>query len=351
MLQQQQRRWVRKTELGNGAGAAGRGAEAGQDELLLSVYRLAVRTRKIDERLWTLYRQGLAGFVLTGRGHEIAQVASALALRPGHDYAWLYYRDLAVALTLGVSPFEIFLGALGRADDPHTGGRQLPMHLSDPERRIGSASSEVAAQITHAVGAAYAARVQGADWVSVCWFGDGATSEGMTHEAMNLAGIHRLPVVFICENNGWALGVPIAKQVAGPGISERARAYGMPGSRIDGGDALAVFEATATAVESARAGAGPSLLELVVPRMVPHSSQDDDAYRTDAEKHTALAADPVPPLRQRLFEMKVISTEADERLWHEAGHEAAAAAERAKSYPLPPPERASRHLYAESEAL
>jgi 2-oxoisovalerate dehydrogenase E1 component alpha subunit len=323
----------------------------GEAELLLSVYELAVRTRRLDERLWALYRQGMAGFVLTGRGHEVAQIASAMALRPGYDYAWPYYRDLGVALTLGVSPLEILLGALGRADDPHTGGRQLPMHLSDPERRIGSASSAVAAQVAHAVGAAYAARVQGADWASVCWFGDGATAEGITHEAMNLAALHRLPVVFICENNGWAISVPVSKQVAGPGIWERGHAYGMPGSRVNGRDALAVFEAASKAVEAARSGAGPSLLELVVSRMVPHSSQDDDSYRTDQEKKEALAADPLPVLREKLLAMGAVDAETDQRMWHEAEREMASAAERAKSYPLPAPERARRHLHAEKESL
>jgi 2-oxoisovalerate dehydrogenase E1 component alpha subunit len=321
---------------------------AREEKLLLRrVYELAVRTRRLDERLWTLYRQGQSGFVLTGRGHEVAQIASAFALRPGFDYAWPYYRDISVALTLGVPPLEILLGALGRADDPHTGGRQLPLHLSDPLRRIGSISSEIAAHLSHAVGAAYAARVRGEGWVSVCWFGDGASSEGVTHEAMNLAALHRLPVVFICENNGWAIGVPLSKQVAGGSVANRAAGYGMSGSRLDGADAVAIFRATTEAVESARAGKGPSLLEFVVPRMVPHSSQDDDAYRTAEQKQQALAADPLPPLRRRLMELGGLDEETDARLWDEAGREMAAAAERAKAAPLPPPERALVHLYKE----
>ena len=158
---------------------------------LLRIYGVALMTRAVDERLWIQSRQGRAGFVLTGRGHEVAQVASAAALRQGHDSAWPYYRDLGVGLALGVSPYEVFLGALARADDPHSGGRQLTAHFSSPTLRIGSISSEVAAHVPHAVGAAYAARVRGDDAVAVCWFGDGAASEGATHEAMNLAGVHR----------------------------------------------------------------------------------------------------------------------------------------------------------------
>src|SRR5579875_8177 len=316
---------------------------------LRRVYELAVRARRLDERLWTLYRQGATGFVLTGRGHEIAQIASAFALRPGYDYAWPYYRDICVSLTLGVTPFEMLLGAFGRADDPHSSGRQLPLHLADPLRRIGSVSSVIGAQVAHAVGAAYAARVRGEGWVSVCWFGDGASSEGITHEAMNLAALHRLAVVFICENNGWAIGVPLSEQVAGGSVAARAAAYAMPGRRLDGGDALGIFRATSEAVEAARAGAGPSLLELMVQRMVPHSSQDDDAYRTAEQKQQALAADPVPPLRARLLELGAIDAEEDARLWDEAAREMSAAAERARAYPLPPAERARLHLYALSD--
>jgi 2-oxoisovalerate dehydrogenase E1 component alpha subunit len=321
--------------------------DAAQRELLSRVYEMAVRTRRLDERLWILYRQGAAGFVLTARGHEIAQIASAMALRPGYDYAWPYYRDMGVNLTLGVTPYEILLGALGRADDPHTGGRQLPGHMSDPERRIGSMSSAVAGHIPHAVGCAYAARVRNADWVSVCWFGDGASSEGATHESMNLAAIHRLPVVFICENNGWAISVPVALQVAGGNIAARASAYGMPGYQVDGSDAFGVFDATSEAVGRARAGGGPTLLELVVSRMTPHSSQDDDSYRTEAEKQAALDDDPMPRARERLFELGALDAEADARLWQLAEREMARAAEEAKASPLPAPERARRYLYAE----
>jgi 2-oxoisovalerate dehydrogenase E1 component alpha subunit len=321
---------------------------ADEQKLLRQVYELAVRTRRLDERLWILYRQGSAGFVLTARGHEVAQIASALAVRPGFDYAWPYYRDMGVALALGVSPLEILLGALGRADDPHTGGRQLPMHLSDPERRIGSVSSAISGHIPHAVGAAYAARVRGEDWASVCWFGDGATSEGVTHEAMNLAAIHALPVLFLCENNDWAISVPLALQVAGKDIAARASAYGMPGLWVDGADAVAVFDATTTALERARAGGGPALLELHVSRMTPHSSQDDDSYRTAAEKQAAMDADPLPRLRQQLFELGALDAAEDEYLWQAAEREMSLAAKEADASPAPSPGRARRHLFRES---
>jgi 2-oxoisovalerate dehydrogenase E1 component alpha subunit len=231
-----------------------------QRTALLDVYRLAQLTRAMDERLWAFSRQGRAGFVLTGRGHEVAQIASARALRVGHDSAWPYYRDLGVGIALGVTPYEVFLGALARADDPHSGGRQLTGHLSSRTLRIGSVSSEVGAHVPHAVGAAYAERVLGGDAVAVCWFGDGAASEGAVHEAMNLAAVQRLPVVFVCENNGWAISVPLELQMAVGSVADRAATYGMPGSSIDGTDARAVLDASRDAVERARRGDGPSLV-------------------------------------------------------------------------------------------
>jgi 2-oxoisovalerate dehydrogenase E1 component alpha subunit len=314
---------------------------------LVQMYRLVSLTREVDRRLWILARQGQAGFVLTARGHEVAQVSSAAGLRVGVDSAWPYYRDLGVALTLGVTPYEIFLGALAKATDPHSGSRQLTAHFSSPKLRIGSVSSEVGAHLPHAVGAAYAARVLGEDSVAVCWFGDGASSEGATHEAMTLAAVNRLPVVFICENNGWAISVPEAKQMAAP-VSSRAVGYGMPGKSIDGTDADAVYEATVTALDLARAGSGPSLLELAVPRLVPHSSQDDDKYRTDEDRAAANARDPIPRLRSRLHDAGVSDATVDEED-RSVVDLVEADLQRALSEPDPEPARARRWLYAEGD--
>lgn len=312
---------------------------------LLATYRVVVLTRAVDERLWTLARQGRAGFVLTGRGHEVAQVATARAVRVGLDSSWLYYRDLGVALALGVSAYEVFLGALGRADDPHSGGRQLTAHFSDPARKIGSVSSEVGAHLVHAVGAAYAGLVRGTGEVAFCWFGDGASSEGAAHEAMNLAGVASLPVVFVCENNGLAISVPTSSQTAGR-IADRAAGYGFEGLRLDGTDALAVHEATAAAAARARDGCGPTLLELMVPRIVPHSSQDDDSYRTDAEREALLAADPLPRLRELCITAGALSPSEDEALVAEIDAQVRDAAKRALDRDLPSPDRARRWLLA-----
>jgi 2-oxoisovalerate dehydrogenase E1 component alpha subunit len=281
---------------------------------LLRVYRLARITRAVDEHLWLLSRLGRAGFVITARGHEVAQITTALSVRRGVDSLWPYYRDMGVGIALGVRPFEIFLGALGRAGDGHSGGRQLTGHLSSAALRIGTVSSAIAAHIPHAVGAAYAARVRRKDSVAFCWFGDGATSEGATHEAMNLASVHALPIVFICENNGLAISVPLSLQMGITHVSDRAAAYGMPGVTVDGTDALALQRAIVAAVDLARSGGGPTLLEAIVPRMTPHSSQDDDAYRSPRELEVARNTDPLPRLRDDLMERGVLTAEEDESL-------------------------------------
>ena len=302
--------------------------------LLRRIYDIALVTRAVDERLWILTRQGRAGFVLTARGHEIAQIASAVALRAGQDNAWLYYRDLGVGLALGVTPYELFLGALARADDPHSGGRQLTAHLSDKALRIGSVSSEVGAHVPHAVGAAYAARVKNEDSVAVCWFGDGAASEGGVHEAMNLAGVHKLPVVFLCENNGWAISVPLDQQMAITTMEARAAGYGFAGASVDGCDAEAVYEATTAAITRARNNEGPTLIDMSVPRIVPHSSQDDDAYRDADEKATVADArpDPSSPRPARSSCMPLIPKTTRSR------------ARRSRPTCSPPPTRRSRNL-------
>ncbi|MGH7883865.1 MAG: thiamine pyrophosphate-dependent dehydrogenase E1 component subunit alpha, partial [Candidatus Dormibacteraceae bacterium] len=304
-------------------------------------------TRAVDERLWILSRQGRSSFVLTARGHEIAQIASALVLRPGQDSAWPYYRDMGVGLALGVTPYEIFLGAMGRAADPHSGGRQLTMHLASPELRIGSISSAIAAQLPHAVGAAYAAWVREEESIAFCWFGEGAASEGATHEAMNLAGIHRLPVIFICENNRLAISVPLSLQMPIESVAERGVAYRMPGISVDGTDALAVHEAVSAAAARARHGEGPSLIEARVPRMVSHSSQDDDAYRTEADRTLAMGQDPLPLLQTELIRRGLLSEAEIEELRGRLASQVLADADRAWEQPQPSPERARRWLFAE----
>lgn len=321
-------------------------ANAGERALLRRIYEITLLSRAVEERFWVLSRQGVASFVLTPRGHDVAQIASGAAIRRGHDTVWPYYRDMALALALGLTPFELFAGSLGRAGDPHSGSRQLTLHISSPRLKIGSVSSEIAAHLPHAAGAAYAARVLGEDRVAVAWFGDGASAEGATHEAMNLAGIHKLPVVFFCENNGLAISVPHELTMPIHSLAERGAAYGMPGISVDGTDALAVYRATREAVERARAGGGPSIVEARVPRITSHSSQDDDAYRSPAERAAAEAHDPLPRLRENLLEHGLLDDGEEEQLKRAAHARALEEADRAMTMPEPDPARAHRWLFA-----
>ncbi len=321
-------------------------ANAGERALLRRIYEVLLLSRAVEERFWLLSRQGVASFVLTSRGHDVAQIASGAAIRRGHDSVWPYYRDMALGLALGVSPFEMYLGSLGRAADSHSGSRQLTMHLSSPRLRIGSVSSEIAAHLPHAVGAAYASKVLGDDRVAVAWFGDGAASEGATHESMNLAGIHKLPVVFFCENNALAISVPLALQMPIQSLAERGPAYGMPGVSVDGTDALAVFRATRQAVERARSGDGPTIIDARVPRITSHSSQDDDAYRTPEERADAEAHDPLPKLREELLEYGLLEPGEEVEMQRAAHARAMAESDRALAMPEAEPGRAKRWLYA-----
>ncbi len=268
----------------------------------LQFYRHMVLARSLDDRIWLLARQGAIPFAVSGRGHEAAQVALAMALRPGLDYTYPYYRDVAFTLALGLTAEDIMLAAFARAADPSSGGRQMLNHFSRKGLRIVSGSSPVGSQIPQAAGTAWAIRLRQEDAVVMVTFGEGASSEGDFHEGLNLAGIHRLPIIFVCENNGWAISVPERLQVAPPGVAARGAAYGMPGVGVDGTDPLECYRVAIDAVARARAGDGPTLIEARLPRLDPHTSSDDDAtYRSAAERAKLAASDPLPKWRHRLL--------------------------------------------------
>jgi 2-oxoisovalerate dehydrogenase E1 component alpha subunit len=315
--------------------------------LLQGWYRTMLLARAVDELMWIVGAQGKAHFILTSRGHEAAQVGAAAALRPGHDYVFTYYRSMATALQLGVTAESIFLSVLAKRDDPFAGGRQLPNHLSVPRLRLPTGSSSVGTHLPHATGAGYAARVLGEDFVAVACFGDGATAKGDFHEALTIAGVWKLPVVFCCENNGLAISVPTHLETAAP-IHLKGAAYGMPGVLVDGCDPLAVYEAMRAAVARARAGEGPTLVEAEVVRLVAHSNADDQSvYRSEAELAAAWARDPLPRLRRRLLEAGTAESLLVD--WEGAARqEAERALEAAERAPDPEAAEAWRHLYAES---
>ena len=314
---------------------------------LLAIYRRMVLCRTLDERLWLLNRQGKAAIVASAQGHEAAQMGSVWALRKGHDQFYIYYRDLAVLLSLGMTPREIMLGFLARADEPLSGARQFPTHGAYPKYKIVNLSNVVATQIPQAVGAALASKMRGEDTVTIVYFGDGASSVGDCHEGMNFAAVHSLPVVFFCENNKYAISVPLSKQMAVEGVAGRAEGYGMPGLVIDGADVTAAYEATSEAAARARAGEGPTLIEAMVERYLPHTSDDDDTrYRERAEIEEARKQDPLKILRDQLATLDGLSDGLDAQIHADAKREIDEATEFAEVAPYPPTADFQDHVYA-----
>ncbi|HXF74006.1 MAG TPA: thiamine pyrophosphate-dependent dehydrogenase E1 component subunit alpha [Actinomycetota bacterium] len=315
---------------------------------LLRMYRTMLTARLCDEAAFRLNRQGKAPFVIPVSGHEGCQVGTAWAFRAGQDIWLPYYRDLAVVLVAGLTPYEVFLGVFAKAEDPCSGGRQMPAHWGSRRLGIITGSSPIATQIPHAAGIAYAVKYRGEDAVVGCWFGDGATSEGDWHEGLNFAGIHRLPVVFVCENNRYAISVPQSKQMAVEDVAVRAEGYGFPGVVVDGNDVLACYRAAKEAVERARAGGGPTLIECKTYRFYSHTSDDDDrTYRSREEVEAARHQDPLLRFGAYLREQGLLDDEADERLRAEVGSEVEQAVDRAWNAPDPDPGSLLRHVFAE----
>jgi 2-oxoisovalerate dehydrogenase E1 component alpha subunit len=320
-------------------------------EDLLAMYRTILTARLLDEAALRQNRMGRAPFVVPAEGHEACQVGTAWVMRKGVDVWVPYYRDGAVVLAAGMTPFEIFLGIFAKADDPSSGGRQMPSHWGHKGLDIISGSSPIATQIPHAAGIAYAIKYRQEDAVVGCWFGDGATSEGDWHEGLNFAGIHRLPVIFVCENNQYAISVPQAKQMAVDNVADRAEGYGFPGVVVDGNDVLACYGAMKQAHERARAGEGPTLIECKTYRFLGHTSDDDDkTYRPRDEVEEARHNDPVHVFGEYLRTQEVLDDVGAEELRLEIKGEIDTALAAAWDAADPTPESAMRHVFSEGEA-
>ena len=288
-------------------------------ETLLDMYRQMVLSRTLDERIWMLNRQGKAAIVASSQGHEAGQIGSAYALERGKDQFYIYYRDLAVMLTLGMTPKEILLGFMAKEGEPLSGARQFPTHGAYPELGLINLSNVIATHLPQAVGAALAAKMKGEDYIVIVYFGDGAASAGDTHEALNFASIHKLPVIFFCENNRYATSVPLHKQMAAESIASRAEGYAMPGISVDGIDVVAVYEAVSEAARRARSGMGPTLIEAMVERHLPHTSDDDDSvYRSKEEIEEAKRRDPLKALGDSLTSIGVLGADTDRQYHDEA---------------------------------
>jgi len=314
----------------------------------LAIYRDMVRSRELSDRMFALNRQGRAAFAVTGQGHEAAQVGSAYGIKRGVDWVLPYYRDVGVMVALGMSPYDIMLGLFAKADDPNSGGRQMPCHWSWPEMRVVTRSSVVGANLPHAAGIAYASKLRRLQEVSIVYFGEGATSEGDFHEAVNFAAIHRLPVLFYCENNGYAISEAAEKQMAVLHVADRAKGYGIIGQTIDGNDVLAVLQIAAWSIEECRRGNGPILVEAKTYRLSPHTSSDDDRrYRPRSELEEWIKKDPIDRFRARLVQDGELTEADDAELRAAAKREIAEAAEAAEKALDPAPESALRYVFFE----
>ncbi|MGH7730467.1 MAG: thiamine pyrophosphate-dependent dehydrogenase E1 component subunit alpha [Candidatus Eiseniibacteriota bacterium] len=315
-------------------------------EDLRALLRHMVKMRTLDQRMLSLQRQGRIGFYGTAHGQEAAVTGSAYALR-ATDWVFPALREMGVSLWRGTTLKEIVCQLIGNSGDVLI-GRQMPCHFSDRKVKTVAWSSVIGTQLPHAMGAAWAARHLGHDVVCMGYMGDGASSSGDFHAAANFAGVFRLPLVFFCQNNQWAISVPLSRQTASESIAIKAQAYGFPGVRVDGNDIVAVIEATREAVERARRGEGPTLIEAVTFRMAGHSSSDDPTRYRDAELVDEWERrDPLTRLRVWLRSSGLFAEGEEGRWKEELNAEIGTAILEAEALPGPPIESMFRDVYKE----
>jgi 2-oxoisovalerate dehydrogenase E1 component len=318
---------------------------------LIRAFRLMHTSRRLDDREVALKRQNRIFFQISGAGHEAVQVAAGMALRAGQDWFYTYYRDRALCLALGVTPFEMLQQAVGSANDPASGGRQMPSHWGHLEMHIVSGSSPTGTQFTQAVGCAEASLYLGKaqDEVTLVTSGDGATSEGEFWESLNVACLRRLPLVFLIEDNGYAISVPVECQTAGANISRLVSGFpDLYRQELDGTDFLASYRAIKAAAAYCREGRGPALVHAHVTRPYSHSLSDDEkSYKTNAEREAEAVRDPVMIYPKFLVDEGVMDRHMLQRITHEVDEEIQDATQRALREEPPKPETAFWHLYSE----
>ena len=303
------------------------------DADVLDLHYAMVVSRKMSEAALKLAFQGSIDVAIPSDGHEAAQIASMRALRPT-DPAYLFYRSVPAAYARGMTARQIFLDYFGRRDGPSSGGKNLPGHWAMRELNLMSVSGSVATQIPHAVGSALAASLRGQDSVSVAYFGDGGASKSDFHEGLNFAAVHQLPVVLFCENNGVAISVPFEKQSPVRSVADRAVGYAVVGISVDGSDPLQVYRVMREAVDAARAGRGPALIEARVTRLGQHTSQVGDT-RAPRQLAAARRHDPIPRFSRYLSRHGVLTGELAAEFSARADAEVADAIEFA-SHAAPP---------------
>ena len=339
-------------------------------EQLIEAYRLMYTSRKIDDREILLKRQQRIYFQISGAGHEAVGVAAAFALKPGHDWFYPYYRDRALCLALGATPYEMFLEGVGAADDPNSGGRQMPSHWSFPKLNVVTQSSPTGSQILQAVGCAEAGRYFAAhpdaakkgggdyrefkdvtfhgDEVTYISLGDGTTSEGEFWEALNTASNRKLPLVFVVEDNEYAISVPVEVQTPGGNISRLV--VGFPNfhfEEVDGTDPVETYAAFARAAAYCRKGNGPSFIHAHVIRPYSHSLSDDERlYRPDAERQRDAARDPITRTQMFLLREGILDEKGINRLEKQVEDDLQAAVDQALEAALPKPETVTEYVYS-----
>ncbi|GAC1402382.1 MAG: 3-methyl-2-oxobutanoate dehydrogenase subunit alpha [Candidatus Velthaea sp.] len=316
------------------------------DDQLVAMLRNMLLQRQIDNRGFQLNRQGKIAFALGSEGHEAVQAGAAMAFARGKDLLVPYYRDLGLALGVGYSPLEMFNSMFARAIE-RAGGRQFPNHFNNRSLGIMSISSIIAAHCPHAVGAAYGFKLRGqAGRAVLCTTGEGATSQGEWHESLNFAAIHKLPIVFLVENNNYAISTPQSAQMAIENVADRAAGYGMPGAICDGMDPVASYVAVHEAMDRARTGGGPTLVEAKCFRFLSHSTDDDDrTYRDRAAIEEMRKHDPVPVFERQLIEAGVLDDARVKALKDDVLRETNEATDKSESFPYPQPAELYTNVY------
>lgn len=321
------------------------------DADLVAMYRTVALARAIDERMWVLNRAGRLSFVISGQGHEGAQVGIAWALRQDHDWVAPFYRSIATCLAVGMSPRDLMLAQYAKASDASSGGRQMPGHYGSPAHNVVSVSSPVATQVLHAAGIALAAKLRGTGQVAMAIMGEGSSNQGDVHEALNFVAIHELPFVLVIENNGYAISVPVSRQVAGGSVAKRAAGYGIPGVVVDGTDVLACYQVGREAIERARSGGGPTIIEAMVTRLTAHSSDDQQTkYRSESDLAEGRAHDPLPIFRARLREAGILTEDLEAGIAEEVARLVDDATDHAEAEPDADPFTAMDGVYADPAA-
>lgn len=321
-----------------------------QKEELLSIFKTMATSRRTDEKMLTLLRQGKSFFHIGASGHEGAQLACALQMNPDIDWSYPYYRDQALVMGLGMTTEELFLGFLAKANDPGSGGRQLPQHYGHRDLNIVSQSSPTGTQYLQAVGTAMAARQTGKDAIVYVSSGEGTTSQGEFHEALNWASREKLPVLFHIEDNGFAISVPKSAQMAEGSVYDMVGGYGnLNRYETDGTDFFKSFETFEAAIASIKAGKGPAIVVSNVVRLLPHSSSDDHRkYRDADELSEEQKRDPIEIFRAMCEQDGIISSDEFQQVWDDVLKEVDASADKALAAPFPEKGSSTTHVLNET---